>query len=233
MKTKSLALIAMLAALGVLAVSAASAFGAATSVLPGTKKTEWTRVNCTVVSTSAACNKTPFHVISTHSLLKHNGEPAANCEVTLAGTINGDGTTLVTEGTVTGPGLCGFISLNFAKTWPDEICEWKKPKSAAEHQMWDRLEVHFLVSTLGIELNGPLYIHLQTTEGADGDPLVIGQAVAPTSEIGDTSAPLNEHWTITADGTEKSTPYVFTMTQAFPEIKVASNTETCKWAELK
>jgi hypothetical protein len=232
MKTKSLALIAVLAALGVLAVLAASAFGKATSVLPGTSKTEWTGVNCTLVSGGSPCSATPFHVVSTASILRHNGEKVAKCEVTLAGDINANGTTEVTSGSVSGLGVCGSITLNFKKKWPDEICQWHKGKK--EPQMWDRLEVHFNVESAGVELNGPIYIHLETTAGADGDPLVIGRAVAPNSEIGDESATLNKGWTIVADGTtESSTPYVFTVSEAFPQLEVESNEKAaCGWPEL-
>jgi hypothetical protein len=218
---------------GALAVVPTVASAAATSVLPGTKEAEWVGVNCTVVSTSKACSETPFQMWSTSRILKHNGEKVWKCESEFEGHFEADGTAEVTAGWASGLGWCGSTTLNFEKKWPGEICEWHKGKK--EDQAWMRLEIHERIESAGIELNGPIYLHLETTAGANGDPLEIGRAVAPNSEIGDTSAPLNEHWTYTADGTtESSTPYVFTVSEAFPQTKVESNEKAaCKWAELE
>jgi hypothetical protein len=223
---KSAGLIALFAALALLAVpSFASA--KSTSVLPSLKRANYSKVSCTVVSTSKACSKTPFKSVSAASILKENGETLATCEVTLEGHIEANGTTEVTAGSVKGAFPCEFITLNFAKKWPDEICEYKVPTEKIKHQMWDRLEVHFAVTILGKEYNGPVFIHLKTAAGADGDPLVIGEGLAPTSEIDESGA------TITADGTGVSKPYIFTVSEAFPQVRVESLTPECAWPKTE
>jgi hypothetical protein len=166
-----------------------------------------------VVSTGSACKNTAFTASSTSSILKVGGEPLANCEVTLNGIVQSNGATSITSGSVAGPGECTEITLDFSKAWTDQICEYE---GASPHQMWDRLIVHFQLGLKVIE--GPIFLHLQTAAGADGDPLTVGRALVPGSEIDSTGV------TITATPTEGA-PYLFSGTQ----FRVASNTAACGW----
>jgi hypothetical protein len=207
-----MALLAPLALIiALIAPSMASA--TATSVLPSNKLSDYTGVDCTVVSSGSACKNTAFTARSTASILKVGGALIANCEVTLNGVVQSNGATSITSGSVAGPGECENITLDFTKAWTDQICEYA---GASPHQMWDRLIVHFQLGASVIE--GPIFLRLQTAAGADGDPLTVGRALVPGSEIDSTGV------TITATPTEGA-PYLFSGTQ----FRVASNTAACSW----
>jgi hypothetical protein len=205
MHLKKLGLVAV-AATAAMAFSVSSA-SASVPAPTGANSANYTGVDVTCDG-GAPCYFTANapHLRLTHALLG----PIVQCDVTLTGHVNADGSSLIDSATVVSDGSplagnCQNIVPNIDNGWEDQICE---DTTTSPHTYWDGINISFSLGATTVA--GTVYANL-----GSGTPGISTNTAGVASVVqGSGGFSLND----------QGSPFVFDTT-----FDVASNEDPCAW----